>query len=173
MSKVRLSTAIVSTLIFLSAHLAVAQTGNGRLGPLARAVSNRPEKVQVILRLRNNDAASDVLPAVATAGGRVRRQLPIINALVIEVSGNALEGISQNPNVEEISLDRPVYGAMERTGATIGADTVRRQLGLDGTGIGVAVIDSGVTGWHDDLATGGHGQRVGALVGVVNARTTA
>jgi serine protease AprX len=171
MSNVRLSTTVLSTVIILSAQVAFAQT-TARMGPLARAASNRPDKVQVILRLRSTDAVSDVLPTVEQAGGRVARRLSIINAIVIEVSGNALDGISQNPNIEQISLDRRVYGSMERTGATIGATTVHQGLGLDGTGIGVAIIDSGITGWHDDLAISGNGQRVDAFVDFVNARTT-
>ena len=48
--------------------------------------------------------------------------------------------------------DGPATSAVERTGATVGATAVRQDLGYDGTGIGVAVIDSGVTPWHDDLA---------------------
>ena len=40
---------------------------------------------------------------------------------------------------------------MERTSATVGATTVRSDLGLDGTGVGVAVIDSGIAADHDDL----------------------
>ena len=40
---------------------------------------------------------------------------------------------------------------MERTSATIGASWVREKLGFDGTGVGVAIIDSGIANWHDDL----------------------
>ena len=40
---------------------------------------------------------------------------------------------------------------MQRTAAAVGAGWVNEQLGYDGTGIGVAIIDSGVTSWHDDL----------------------
>ena len=40
---------------------------------------------------------------------------------------------------------------MERTGSTIGATPVRQALGLTGAGVGVAVIDSGIMPWHDDL----------------------
>ena len=41
-------------------------------------------------------------------------------------------------------MDRAVVGANERTGATVGATAVRQQLGYDGAGVGVAIIDSGV-----------------------------
>ena len=49
---------------------------------------------------------------------------------------------------------------MERTGTTVGAVAVRQDLGFDGAGVGVAVIDSGITTWHDDLSDRGVGQRV-------------
>ena len=61
---------------------------------------------------------------------------------------------------------------MERTGRTIGAAAVRQELGYDGTGVGVAVIDSGVTPWHDDLADAGGGQRVVRFVDFVGGSQT-
>ena len=32
------------------------------------------------------------------------------------------------------------------------ATVAREAYGVDGTGVGIAVIDSGVTAWHDDLS---------------------
>jgi serine protease AprX len=71
--------------------------------------------------------------------------------------------------VQHISFDRFAAGTMERTGPTVGATAVRQQLGYDGSGVGVAVIDSGISAWHDDLtAAGGTAQRVDAFVDFVN-----
>ena len=60
---------------------------------------------------------------------------------------------------------------MERTAATIGAVAVRQQHGYDGAGIGVAVIDSGMASWHEDLG-GANGQRVSEFVDFVNGMET-
>jgi serine protease AprX len=54
--------------------------------------------------------------------------------------------------VTAVSSDRPLHGTLERTGTAIGARWVTENLGVDGAGIGVAIIDSGVTRAHDDLS---------------------
>ena len=47
--------------------------------------------------------------------------------------------------------DRPVFTHNYRTSVTVGARAVQDLLGFTGAGVGLAVIDSGVTSWHDDL----------------------
>ena len=61
----------------------------------------------------------------------------------------------------------------------MGADVVRDYLGYTGDGIGVAILDSGVASWHDDLTRGGvtktfpYGdQRVAKFVDFVGTKTT-
>ena len=44
-----------------------------------------------------------------------------------------------------------MFATLERTGAAIAATVARQAFELTGKGIGVAVIDSGITAWHDDL----------------------
>ena len=94
---------------------------------------------------------------VRHAGGHVRRSLPLINGLVVDIPNAALQHVADDSAVARVSLDRKVVGTMERTGATIGAAALRQELGYDGAGVGVAIIDSGITAWHDDLGGAGGG----------------
>jgi serine protease AprX len=82
-----------------------------------------------------------------------------------------LLALAGSADVKRIALDRPTVGLLERSGATIGATVARQQLGYDGTGIGIAVIDSGITPWHDDLTGVASSQRVDQFVDFVNQRT--
>ncbi len=85
----------------------------------------------------------------------------------------------ESAEVESIHEDRPVVAHLNRVAVTVGARAVQNAMGLDGGGIGVAVIDSGVTSWHDDLSyernrrPGPRGQRVSAFVDFVNGRPSA
>ena len=107
-------------------------------------------------------------------GGR----LNIINGRVVDLPNRLLKRLAAHPNVFDIHYDRPIAAHNYRTSLTVGARAVQRALGLTGKGVGVAVIDSGVTGWHDDLTNTGSdvypygNQRVSAFVDFVNGRTT-
>jgi len=48
--------------------------------------------------------------------------------------------------------DRPEELFLHESVPLIGADRVRTQLGFDGTGVGIAILDSGIDGTHPDLA---------------------
>jgi serine protease AprX len=88
---------------------------------------------------------------VAALGGRAGRRLADHQAIVAELPVAGLERLANSPPVRAISLDRPIQGMLDPTAAAIGAKWVNDALGFDGKGIGVAIIDSGVTRMHDDL----------------------
>ena len=79
--------------------------------------------------------------------------LAIINGVALEVpNGGVLKQFEKLPEVFRVHFDRPTSGFNYRTSVTVGAMTARAFLGYDGAGVGVAVIDSGVSTWHDDLS---------------------
>jgi serine protease AprX len=94
------------------------------------------------------------------------RSLPGISSQVATVPNAALAQLAESAAIDRISIDVIAVGATERTSATVGATQIRQQLGLDGAGIGVAVIDSGIA-YHDDLADAAGPQRVDRFVDFV------
>jgi serine protease AprX len=113
-------------------------------------------------------------------GGKLGRSLELINGKVVELPNGQLKKLADYPGVERIIYDRPIAGELNRVAVTVGARAVQQTYGYRGAGIGVAVIDSGITSWHADLSYQGssslvktkNGQRVAAFVDFVNGRTT-
>jgi serine protease AprX len=121
---------------------------------------------RVILRL---DPGVDADRAVRGLRGTLGRRLALVSGQVADIPDTALDALSRTPGIAGISLDRRVEGTLERTGATIGARWVQDALGFDGTGVGIAIIDSGVANWHDDLGA----NRVSRFVDFVNFQSAA
>jgi serine protease AprX len=113
-------------------------------------------------------------------GGQLGRRLNLIGAQVLDLPNGQLKKLADHPAVQSIHYDRPFASTMSRVAISSGARGVQYVFGYKGTGVGVAVIDSGVTSWHDDLQyTGGSsavqtngGQRVAAFVDFVNGQPT-
>jgi subtilisin family serine protease len=126
---------------------------------------------RVIVRIDPAHPKKEIAQLIRSLGGKLGRKLPSISSQVALVPNESLDDLVANPLVARVSLDRVVTGTMERTAATIGAAAVRQSLDVDGRGIGVAVIDSGVAEWHDDLSDNGVGQRVAEFVDFVDGTT--
>ena len=113
-------------------------------------------------------------------GSKSRRRFWLVNAQTADVPNSVLKRLADDPAVESIHEDRPTRGELNRVAVSIGARSVQNQMGIKGAGVGVAVIDSGITSWHDDLTYNGTssavrtkaGQRVVAFADFVNGRTS-
>jgi len=161
---------ILAALLFAFASVAYAAGQDSFLPKLDPELQQRARTPQghsrVILRL--TPGANPQL-AIQRARGTLGRRLVSVDGQVADVPDAALDALSRLPGVSSISLDRRVQGTLERTGATVGATYVRSAFGLDGTGVGVAIVDSGVANWHDDLGS----DRVTRFVDFVNFQPTA
>jgi serine protease AprX len=120
---------------------------------LARAHSARAYEIplrrsRVIVRTTDGTPASRLIDAVS---GREGRFFSWLGGQVAIVPDASLEWLASQPEVAALSLDRAVRGTIDRTARAIGARWITDTLGFDGTGVGVATIDSGVTGYHADL----------------------
>jgi serine protease AprX len=109
---------------------------------------------------------------MARLGGKLGRELPILNGQVVELSNGQLKQLANHPAVARIDWDRPTTAEMARAATAVGARAVRQQYGYTGAGIGVAVIDSGIAGWHADLLGSNGRMRVMGWKDFVNGRTS-
>ena len=155
-------------------HATSAQTPSWRdkLDPvLQQRVGDSAGRSRVIVRAVTGTVLPQVVSLVRELGATVGLMLPIVDGVVIDVAHSVLPLVAASTLVDRLSYDRPAFGALERTGQTIGASAARAAYGYDGSGIGVAIVDSGINAWHDDLAEGGGGgPRVELFVDLINGR---
>ena len=145
---------ILIAVLALAIAPARAQAGRGASGKLDSPLRARAETGRGTSRvIIETSDASETDGLIRSLKGTPGRRLGLLGSQVAEIPNAALETLASRPGVSAIRLDRPVQGTMERTAATIGAKWVRENLGFDGAGVGVAIIDSGVTSWHDDLGS--------------------
>src|SRR5580704_8389949 len=96
-----------------------------------------------------------LLNDILKLGGTILGDLPLVNGLVAALDGNGIVSLSNQSNVMYISLDRPLTPTLSNAAPAINAFSAW-QSGYTGEGIGVALIDSGVSN-HPDLGGGPRG----------------
>ncbi len=131
---------------FLAATPTLAQ-GNEKLDPLlrlrARALLGRSRVIVEFEPQREGP--------LTVSGAIAGRSLPGGRSQALDIDNRGLERLAADPRIRRVIADRPAFATLERAGAAVGANAVRDELGLTGAGIGIAVIDSGVTPFHNDL----------------------
>ncbi|NUR54034.1 MAG: S8 family peptidase [Acidobacteria bacterium] len=177
-----LRTTIALALLTLLAAPIQAASSTGRTATsdkldhiLAERASKGIGRSRVIVVFK---AGADGSEDVRRAGGSIWRKFSSINGQAVEIANGQLRRLAESSAVESLHVDRPLNAHLNRAAVTIGARAVQ-EMGYDGAGVGVAVIDSGVTSWHDDLTYNGvdpsvqvvGGQRVAKFVDFVNGRT--
>jgi serine protease AprX len=145
-----------------------------KLDPLIKSRLTWSGDSRVIVQAASLETLGEVALLITDAGGTLGRELPIVNGRAATLPNAAVLALAASPLVQRIAFDRLLLDLSERTADTVGATAVRQQLGLNGAGIGVALIDSGVTAWHNDLADVDRPgtQRVDRFVDFVDGQTS-
>ncbi|HTR24196.1 MAG TPA: S8 family peptidase [Terriglobales bacterium] len=112
--------------------------------------------VTVIVQYRHMPNATG-LNNLKGRGAAIRTKLHAINGVTMHVPASMLNELAQDPNVRYITPDRHLKltanPVTEQYASAVEADIAASTYALDGTGVGVAVIDSGIAD-HGDLHKG-------------------
>jgi len=123
---------------------AVAAAGKGRVAQLARGKDIATQQRQFIARAKGMDKQTKVL-------GTMQKTL---NAVMLRINAGSLSTLAADPEVVSIHAIKDFEIDLTETVPYIGATAVQ-ELGYDGTGVRVAVLDSGIDYTH--AALGGSG----------------
>ena len=133
---------------------------NSKLSPELQNIGSS-EKVQVIVQYAPGTQVNCggllglvdcLLNDILALGGAILSDIPIVNGVVAVLDGNGLVSLSNKSNVVYISSDRPLSPTLNNAALAVNAPTAWKS-GYNGSGIGVALIDSGVNS-HPDFDLG-------------------
>jgi len=136
-----------------------------RFSPEVAKLSNRlgatsSATVNVIVQYKQNPQAA-AEARVQSFGGRLSGRLDMIHGRAYNIPVSALAALATDPEVAYVSVDHAVKGLDDYTDSAMNTSTMWN-AGYNGSGIGVAVIDSGINDAHyrslgldsDELARG-------------------
>jgi serine protease AprX len=126
----------------------------------ANSAAGANSMVTVIVQYRQMPNSSS-LRTMQLGGAAIKSKLHTIRAVTMRVPVSMLAKLAKDPNVAYITPDRPVSMTWgnEDYSTAVEADVAAAQFAFDGTGVGVAVIDSGVAD-HGDLHDASGASRV-------------
>jgi serine protease AprX len=168
----------------VSPDLTSALTTPTRISSMATdSLAASTATLDIIVRYKTPPTSTQY-QAVTKLGGTLTTQYGAVPSANYSVPKSAIQSLAADPNVAYISLNRPVKSSLKVTAGAVHSDVVNAQYGLDGSGIGVAIIDSGIvglndfgTGWNNRVVYSqnfvgtsatdqyGHGTHVAGIVG--------
>jgi serine protease AprX len=134
---------------------------------LARAASSDATH---IVQLRAGASLAQGRAAVVAAGGVVTGELPIIRGLAVQLPPRGRARLARNGAIAAVDVNAPIRSQIDRPdtdlattypGSVFAPQTWRRATG---SGVGVAVIDTGIDGSLPDFSDGSGGSRIVASV---------
>ena len=146
--------ALLALITLLAAGLSLADGKKHRLSKDLDAVKGGHNGTTVDVIIQFNQTPTDAHhQKMQKKGGILKTKLDVIKAAHYSVPTGSLEDLDKDPDVAYISPNRSLSGTatptLDYTPESVNAPTAWKQWGLNGTGIGVAVIDSGVSAVGD------------------------
>src|ERR1700722_20237667 len=144
-----------SILFLLAGSFSVARGAEAKVDAELKGL-NSNQNIDVIIQYRSTPTEAHYHRVLAR-GGHLKHNLDIIRAAQYTVPADQLQALSDDPDVEFIAPDRSVTATADSayTGSpdygwrTVGADLAGSVFALDGTGVGIALIDSGTNNSND------------------------
>lgn len=147
----RLRVSLVTALVLVFALAAPAQVIDPALqSKLGSVLSGPPLRVVVTFNQMPGFLDRSLLSAVSSRA-QFLRNLPIA---LVEIPVSGVQSLIGRPNIRSLYLDKQLEYYMHEANTVTGAAAARQDFGVNGSGIGVAVIDSGIDGTHPDLTFG-------------------
>jgi serine protease AprX len=125
---------------------------NGKLAPdLARVLQGSSSRSMRVIVQYNQAPGAKHFAKAQSVGAKLNSNLSLVNAGAFTMSPAAIRALAMDGDVAFISPDRKLKGMDDYTDSAVGVSTAWN-AGYDGTGIGVAIIDSGINdGYHADF----------------------
>ncbi len=163
---------LLATAVSLTANWSAAQaappTATARLASVAKSTPNR--KVVAIAQFQHGVSERTARALVRSHHGRVTARLEAINGFALRLPARQAAALRRDRHVLNVTLNARVHttGVDGGTLATtypksIGADALWA-AGITGKGVGVAVIDSGISGDMPDFMNADGSSRIAANV---------
>jgi len=140
---------LVATLALVSTTASAAH-GRRKLAPdLSKFPTNSDGTIDVIIQFNQTPQARH-FQMMASRGGRLKFSFKHINGAAYRIPARLLAWLETHPDVAYVTPDRPTKAAWDDDVPAVMDDIALQQFGVNGSGIGIAVIDSGVY-QHNDL----------------------
>jgi serine protease AprX len=140
---------------------------NGLSDGLERRVrrSGTDARQRVVVQLDGVTRIADVRRAIG--GFPVSRHLGLIDGFAATLSGAQVEALAGLDGLVRAEADARVHATMDANDRDFGTEAARADFGLDGSGVGLCILDTGLDAAHEQFAG-----RTIDFKDFINSRTT-